>query len=180
MTTDSAALDMVGEPGASDLLERNIDLLTVSQRRFLIHRIESTTDADALRQARLSSTTMLAEWRKKSPIFERIYLAAKRSTPEEQAAISNMRFSYIAGKCLSLIEEFVGQEPDPANVGDGTFPARERQATFALNVLKEFRTRASQMPRKNAKPSTLSAGVKSVEDLTREAMKQAGDNEDAA
>ena len=122
MTTDSAALDMVGEPGASDLLERNIDLLPVSQRRFLIHRIESTTDADALRQARLSSTTMLAEWRKKSPIFERIYLAAKRSTPEEQAAISNMRFSYIAGKCLSLIEEFVGRSLTPPTSGTEPSP----------------------------------------------------------
>lgn len=171
MVTPETALGLLGEDTASELLERSFDLLTVSQRRFLVARIENDTDAAALRQSHTGATS-LEHWRATGVAFEKIYLAAKRSTPAEIATISQMRFGYIAGTCLTTIEEFLALDVDPEEVSSGIYNAKQVRANFALNVIKELRTRGAQAARTrvNAKESAIKPGATNVLELTQEAM----------
>jgi hypothetical protein len=179
MVTPTAALNMLGEDTASELLERSFDLLTVSQRRFLVARIENTTDTAALKQAHVMHSS-LDHWRSTSVAFEKVYLAAKRSTPAEIATISQMRFGYIAGTCLTAIEDFLAVEIDPDEVASGVYNARQVRANFALNVIKELRTRGAQAARErvNVKESSIKPGSINILELTQEAMSENGKDAD--
>tara|TARA_R110002020_G_scaffold167796_1_gene356317 strand:+ start:440 stop:1123 length:684 start_codon:yes stop_codon:yes gene_type:complete len=177
MVTSSAALTALGEETASELLERSFDLLTVSQRRFLVARIENDTDAAALRQAHVGQNA-LAHWRSTSVSFEKIYLAAKRSTPAEMSAINGMRFGYVAGKCLTIIEEFITDEIDPDEIAAGIHVAKQARANFALSFLKELRSRSARPGRINEKQSNLTENKVNVLELTEMAMRDNGKDDE--
>ena len=179
MVTPAAALNLLGEETASELLERSFDLLTVTQRRFLIARIENNTDIAAIKQSHISKNS-LEHWRSTSVAFEKVYLAAKRSTPAEIAVISQMRFGYIAGTCLTTIEEFLAADIDPDEVESGVYNAKQIRAKFALNVIQELRVRSAQMARDrlNARPSSMPANATNVLELTQAAMNANGKDED--
>ena len=178
MVTPAAALTALGEETASELLERSFDLLTVTQRRFLVARIEHDTDAEALRQSHVSNNSLI-HWRSTSVAFEKIYLAAKRSTPAEMTAINGMRFGYVAGKCLTIIEEFISDSIDVDEIPSGVHRAKLDKATFALSFLKELRSRSPRAPRTNERPSSLTNDKVNVLELTESAMRENGKDSNA-
>ena len=173
MVTVNAALDALGEETATELLERSFDLLTAVQRRFLVARIETDTDAEAIRRAHTTTNTV-AHWRATGGSFEKIYLAAKRSTPAEMAEVNSMRFGYVAGKCLNIIEEFVTDDISADDVGSGVQTAKQQRANFALSLLRELRSRSVAHHRANEKRTSLTGQAEATLSLTQESMVRHG------
>jgi transposase-like protein len=111
-----------------------------NQRRFLLARMDTDSDAEACRRAHISPHT-LYNWRRESVPFETVYQEIMRATPGELQTLQVYRLQEVANSCIETMEDALSADPDPDEIKSGVFDAKLRKGTLALNMMKEIRVR---------------------------------------
>ena len=143
-------------PGsARETYELYLDRLRPHQRRFLLFRMDTDTDSEAIRRAHMSPHT-LYDWREHSVAFETVYQEVIKATPDQLQALQVYRLQEVAASCITTIEDALGASADEEEVKSGVFDAKLRKASLALNMMKEIRVRTPASHRKRA---TIAADV---------------------
>jgi hypothetical protein len=126
-----------GDPIA--LLEELFEQFTPHQRKFLVARMELSTDAGAAARAGIT-TEAVRLWRNNSTPFGMVYDAATTAGSSVSARLNKERLHFLAGKCSDILTDFLDQSPTEEQLKNGTAEFVHKKARLALDILKVIAT----------------------------------------
>jgi hypothetical protein len=159
--------ELVIERGASELLEEQFENLQPNQRRFLIERISSDTDAEAARATGVS-VQAVTNWRNTNASFLVVYEAAVGASPADIARLQGIRFQHLLGRCAEVLDVFVEWKPTDDELSTGHAEHEHKKARLALDIIKTMRGFA---PKERVRPPTKAEREVNIMELTQQGMK---------